>query len=313
MSVKGDRKPVAIVEDTAVPPERLGQWVVRFDEVVRRHGTVAAYYGHASVGCLHIRPLVVLKTEEGLESAYSLASEIADMVLEFGGSLSGEHGDGIVRGVFTERMFGPSLTAAFRELKRSFDPDGILNPGKIVDTPPFRENLRLGPATRNRRPHTYLDFSADGDLARAVELCNGQAACRKADGSMCPSFMVTGDEEHSTRGRANLLRQVLNGALPADQLGGRRVYDALDLCVECKACKAECPSGVDMAKIKYEVLTRYHRQHGTPLRSRLFGRIALLARLQTAVPALIPALNRGCPSPASARDPAPDTRDPPRS
>ncbi|MFQ5382285.1 MAG: FAD-binding and (Fe-S)-binding domain-containing protein, partial [Dehalococcoidia bacterium] len=292
MSVKGDAKPVAFVEDTAVPPERLGEWVVRFDEVVRRHGTTAAYYGHASVGCLHIRPLVVLKTEDGLATAHTLASEIADMVLEFGGSLSGEHGDGIVRGIFTERMFGPQLTAAFRELKQAFDPNGILNPGKIIDTPPFRDNLRLGPETRNRRPRTYLDFSADGGLAPAVELCNGQATCRKADGGMCPSFMVTGDEEHSTRGRANLLRQVLNGALPADQLGGRRIYEALDLCVECKACKAECPSGVDMAKLKYEVLTRYHRQNGTPLRSRLFGRISTIIRLQAAFPVLISIQNR---------------------
>lgn len=291
MSVKGDAKPVALVEDTAVPPERLAEWVVRFDDVVKRHGTTAAYYGHASVGCLHIRPLVTLKTGAGLATAESLATEVADMVLEFGGSLSGEHGDGILRGVFTERMFGSELTAAFRELKRTWDPQGILNPGKIVDTPPFSDNLRLGPQTTNLDVPTYLDFSADGGLPRAVELCNGQGACRKFDGGMCPSFMVTADEEHSTRGRANLLRQALNGVIPAEELAGKRIQEALDLCVECKACKAECPSGVDMAKIKYEVLTRHHEAHGLPLRSRAFGHIATVARLVTSVPLLAPALN----------------------
>ncbi len=291
MSVKGDAKPVALVEDTAVPPERLADFVTRFDAVVQAHGTTAAYYGHASVGCLHIRPMINVKQSEGLDVAESIASDVADLVLEFGGSLSGEHGDGILRGVFTERMFGPELTEAFRELKRTFDPRGLLNPGKIIDTPPLRDNLRLGPDTVNLLPPTYLDFSADGGLARAVELCNGQGACRKDDGGMCPSYMVTADEEHSTRGRANLLRQALNGVIPASELAGERVYDALDLCVECKACKAECPSGVDMAKLKYEVLTAYHERHGVPLRSRLFGRIATGARVATALPALVPVAN----------------------
>ncbi len=279
MSVKGDAKPVAIVEDTAVAPERLAEFVTRFDEVVASHGTFAAYYGHASVGCLHIRPLVNVKTEDGLDTTEAIASDIADLVLEFGGSLSGEHGDGILRGVFTERMFGSEITEAFRELKRAWDPQGILNPGKIIDTPGFRENLRLSPATVNLEVPTILDFTAEGGLARAVELCNGQGACRKLDGGMCPSYMVTLDEEHSTRGRANLLRQALNGVIPAEELSGHRIQEALDLCVECKACKSECPSGVDMAKLKYEVLTKHHEEHGTPLRARLFGRIATLSRL----------------------------------
>jgi Fe-S oxidoreductase len=291
MSVKGDAKPVALVEDTAVPPERLAEFVTRFDAVVRSHGTTAAYYGHASVGCLHIRPMINVKRSEGFDTAEAIASDIADLVLEFGGSLSGEHGDGILRGVFTERMFGPEVTEAFRDLKRTFDPRGLLNPGKIVDTPPLRDNLRLGPSTVNLQPPTYLDFSADGGIARAVELCNGQGACRKDDGGMCPSYMVTADEEHSTRGRANLLRQALNGVIPASELAGERVFEALDLCVECKACKSECPSGVDMAKIKYEVLTKYQERHGTPLRARLFGRIATGARFATMVPALVPLIN----------------------
>ena len=291
MSVKGDAKPVAIVEDTAVAPERLAEFVTRFDEVVASHGTFAAYYGHASVGCLHIRPLVNVKTEDGLDTTEAIASDIADLVLEFGGSLSGEHGDGILRGVFTERMFGPEITEAFRELKGAWDPQGILNPGKIIDTPGFRENLRLSPRTVNLEVPTILDFTAEGGLARAVELCNGQGACRKLDGGMCPSYMVTLDEEHSTRGRANLLRQALNGVIPAEELSGHRVQEALDLCVECKACKSECPSGVDMAKLKYEVLTKHHEEHGLPLRARLFGRIAMLSRLGSYVAPLVNLVN----------------------
>ncbi|MGE3858338.1 MAG: FAD-binding and (Fe-S)-binding domain-containing protein, partial [Dehalococcoidia bacterium] len=279
MSLRGDAKPIAYVEDTAVPPERLADFIERFDAIVRAHGTEAAHYGHASVGCMHIRPVVNVKTVEGANTMHAIASEVADLVVEFGGSLSGEHGDGILRGVFTERMFGPRLTEAFREVKRTFDPQGILNPGKIVDTPPFLDNLRLGPETVNAQPRTVLDWAYEGGLARAAEQCNGQGICLKDDGTMCPSFMVTHEEEHSTRGRANLLRQALNGALPVEDLAGDRIQQALDLCVECKACKAECASGVDLAKLKYEVLTAHHDAHGLPLRARLFGHIATWSRL----------------------------------
>ena len=175
-------------------------------------------------------------------------------------------------------MFGPRLTQAFRELKLLFDPEGLLNPGKITDTPPFADNLRLSPKTVNARPSTLLDFSVDGGMAGAAEQCNGQGACRKHDGGMCPSFFVTGEEEHSTRGRANLLREALNGGLAESELVSERMMQALDLCVECKSCKSECPSGVDMAKLKYEVLTKHHQTHGTPMRSRAFARINLLSR-----------------------------------
>ncbi|HXH22349.1 MAG TPA: FAD-linked oxidase C-terminal domain-containing protein [Dehalococcoidia bacterium] len=292
MSVRGDAKPVAFVEDTAVAPEKLPAFVQRFKEIVAGHGLEAAYYGHASVGCLHIRPMVDLKTREGLAVAEAVATEVADLVLEFGGSLSGEHGDGIVRGVFTERMFGPRLTEAFRELKRAFDPRGILNPGKIVDTPGFSENLRVGPALRPWEPATYLDFSAEGGIARAAEQCNGQGACRKLDGTMCPSYMVTLDEEHSTRGRANLLRLAMSGVLPPSELTGDAIHEALDLCVECKACRAECPSGVDLAKLKYEVLAQRLRARGVPLRSRLFAEIAALSAAASRVAPLANALAR---------------------
>jgi len=279
MSLRGDAKPASFVEDTAVAPERLAEYVARFDALARARGLHPAYYGHASVGCLHIRPVVNLKDAEGLAQAEGLAEEVADLVLEFGGSLSGEHGDGIVRGVFTERMFGPKLTRAFRELKAIWDPQDLLNPGKIVETPPFSDNLRLSPSTVNAEVNTKFDFGFEGGLAAAAEQCNGQGACRKLDGGMCPSFMVTRDEEHSTRGRANLLRQALNGVLPVEDVTGERMREALDLCVECKACKTECPSGVDLAKLKYEVQAQVSAMHGAPLRDRAFARIHRLSAL----------------------------------
>ena len=277
MSMHGDAKPLPFVEDTAVDPETMGDFVRRFDEIVRNHGTEAAYYGHASVGCLHIRPVVSLKTQAGVDQMYAIADEISDLTLEFGGSLSGEHGDGIVRGVWNEKMFGPEIYQLFRELKTTFDPNGIMNPGKIIDCPPMTENLRYGPDYRAQSLPATLDFSADANFAGAVEMCNGMGACRKLEGTMCPSYMATRDEEHSTRGRANLLRAAMSGKLPEGAITGRRLYDALDLCLECKGCRAECESGVDLAKLKYEFLDHYYKTNGLPLRNRVFGEIARLS------------------------------------
>ena len=296
MSIKGDAKPIPFVEDPAVDPAVMGEFVRRFDEIVTDHGTTAGYYGHAAVGCLHIRPLISLKGQEGIDRMFSIGSAVSDLIKEFGGSMSGEHGDGIVRGVWTRKMFGDRIYNAFRELKRTWDPQGIMNPGKIIDTPPMTENLRYGVAYRTADLPTALDFTADGGYAGAVEMCNGMGACRKLDGTMCPSFMATRDEEHSTRGRANLLRAALSGRMPAGAkddgalkddgptaenraLTDARLHQALDLCLECKACKAECESGVDMAKLKYEFLNRYQEEHGTPLRSRLFAHIGAVNRL----------------------------------
>ena len=274
MSMHGDAKPLPFVEDTAVDPENMGAFVRQFDEIVRNHGTEAAYYGHASVGCLHIRPVVSLKDQAGVDKMYSIADEISDLVKEFGGSLSGEHGDGIVRGVWNEKMFGPEIYQMFWELKSTFDPDGIMNPGKIIDCPPMTENLRYGPGYRAESVPTRLDFSIDANFAGAVEMCNGMGACRKLDGTMCPSFIATREEEHSTRGRANLLRAAMSGKLPGETITSQRLYDALDLCLECKGCKAECESGVDMAKLKYEFLANYFKANGLPRRNRIFGNIA---------------------------------------
>jgi len=186
----------------------------------------------------------------------------------------------MVRGWFLERFFGPTIYQAFRTIKAAFDPQGLMNPGKIVDAPAMTENLRFGASYRTIPLTTHFDWSRDGGMAAAVELCSGVGACRKTiDGTMCPSYMVTREEEHSTRGRANLLRAVLSGVLPSEELTGQRLFEALDLCLECKGCKAECPANVDMAKLKYEFLARYHEVHGYPLRSRLFGHIHTLSQL----------------------------------
>jgi len=277
MSMHGDAKPLPFVEDTAVDPENMGEFVRRFDEIVRNHQTEAAYYGHASVGCLHIRPVVSLKNQDGVDKMVSIADEISDLVKDFGGSLSGEHGDGIVRGVWNEKMFGPEIYKLFQDLKGTFDPNGLMNPNKIIDCPPMDQNLRYGADYSAPSLPTKLDFSIDTNFAGAVEMCNGMGACRQHVGTMCPSYVATRDEEHSTRGRANLLRASLSGKLPEGTMTSKRMWEAMDLCLECKGCKSECESGVDMAKLKYEFLDQYHRANGTPLRNRVFGHINRLS------------------------------------
>jgi FAD/FMN-containing dehydrogenase/Fe-S oxidoreductase len=281
--IKGDTKPITFVEDTAVPPERLAPYMRRFRSLLDARGIRAAFYAHASVGCIHVRPLINLKARQDIETMKVLAHEVGELVIEFGGTMSGEHGDGLVRSWFVERFFGSELYSAFRELKRTFDPPGLMNPGKIVDGPPIDEALRYGPDYRTLPVTTYFDWSKDGGMAGSVELCSGVGACRKkTDGTMCPSYMVTREEEHSTRGRATLLRAVLSGALPHADLTGQRLHDALDLCLECKGCKAECPANVDMAKLKYEFLARYHEANGLPFRSWAFGHFRTLARVGSA-------------------------------
>ena len=293
MAMKGDAKSISFVEDTAVAPEQLRGFIERFLGVVRRHRTTAGVYAHASVGCLHVRPVVNMKTAAGVRQFESIASEIADLVLEFGGALSGEHGDGLVRGPFVARMFGPELYEAFRTIKRTFDPHGLFNPGKIVDAPPLTANLRYGPGYVTPDPPAVFDHRDHGGLGRAVEMCSGVGACRKTlSGTMCPSYMATRDEAHSTRGRANALRLAMTGALgPADPrgagLGGRGVHDVLDLCLECRACKTECPVGVDMARLKSEFLADYWRRHGTPVRARLLGHVHDLAQAGASLAPLV--------------------------
>ncbi len=279
MAMKGDGKALSFVEDTAVAPGKLRDYIERFLKIVRGHGTVAGVYAHASVGCLHVRPVVNLKTSEGVARFEAIANDIADLVLEFGGALSGEHGDGMVRGPFTEKMFGPVLYDAFRTVKRAFDPDGVFNPGKIIDAPPLTANLRYGAGYQTPDPPTHFDYAEHGGMGRAVEMCSGLGVCRKKlEGTMCPSYMATLEEKHSTRGRANTLRLAMAGRLGEAGLGDHDVHDVLDLCLECRACRAECPVGVDVARFKSEFLAGYWQRHGTPLGTRAIGHIHALSR-----------------------------------
>ncbi len=278
MAMKEDAKSLSFVEDTAVDPERLRDYIERFLEIVRKHDTVAGVYAHASVGCLHVRPVINLKTEAGVRRFEAIAGDIAGLVLEFGGALSGEHGDGLVRSPFMRKMFGPVLYEAFRDIKRAFDPHGILNPGKIVDSPPLTANLRFGAGYRTPNPPAYFDYSEYGGWGGAVEMCSGVGACRKKlEGTMCPSFMATHEEKHSTRGRANVLRLAMAGRLGESGLAGPEVSEVLDLCLECRACKSECPVSVDMARFKSEFLAAYYKTHGVPLRARVLGNVAAMA------------------------------------
>jgi FAD/FMN-containing dehydrogenase/Fe-S oxidoreductase len=271
-AMKTDGKAISFVEDTAVAPDKLRDYIERFIGIVRRHNTTAGVYAHASVGCLHVRPVVNLKTAEGVAKFEAIANEVADLVLEFGGALSGEHGDGLVRGAFNEKMFGSELYQAFRQVKQTFDPNGLFNPGRIVDTPPITSHLRFGARYATPAPATFFDFSDHAGFGRAVEMCSGVGLCRKKrEGTMCPSYMVTREEAHSTRGRANTLRLAMAGQLGDAKLSDQGVYEVLDLCLECRACKSECPVGVDMARYKSEFLAGYWDRHGMSPAAHAFG------------------------------------------
>ena len=272
MSETGDTKGIAYVEDTAVAPERLPEYIDRFDAIVRENGTTASYYAHASVGLLHIRPAINMKTVEGVAQFERIAEQVADLVLEFGGALSAEHGDGLVRSPFQRKMFGPVIYDAFCEIKRTFDESGLFNPGKIVHAEPITKNLKFGAEYRTNEVETGFDFSDFGGISRAAEQCGGVGACRKTlTGTMCPSYMAMLEEADSTRARANALRLAISGQLGPLGLTDPALYPVMDLCLECKACKSECPTGVDMARMKSEFLYQFHRRHGAPLRSRVLA------------------------------------------
>jgi FAD/FMN-containing dehydrogenase/Fe-S oxidoreductase len=286
MAMVGDAKPIAFVEDTAVSPERLPEFYERFDAIVTRHGVRAACYGHADVGCLHIRPIINVKTTEGVETLRSIAREVSDLVIEYGGAMSGEHGDGLARSLWNRKLFGPEVYEAMRRVKRAFDPEGRLNPDKVIGEVDPGEHLRTGPDYHPRQPaETLLDFSDQGGFAGAVEMCSGVGACRKTGtGTMCPSYMVTRDEMHSTRGRANALRLVMDGELPSNgDLSNSTLFEALDLCLQCKACKSECPSQVDMAKLKAEFLHQHYGNRPRPLSHLLLGQVFRLNPIGSAL------------------------------
>jgi FAD/FMN-containing dehydrogenase/Fe-S oxidoreductase len=291
MSMKGDGKPVSFIEDCAVGLDDLPDYTRRLNEIFARHGTVGTWYAHASVGCLHVRPILNLKQAEGAAKLRAIAEETFEIVREYKGSHSGEHGDGLVRSEFHEAMFGPRLVRAFEDIKDTLDPAGLFNPGKIVRAPKMddRALFRFKPDYRVDPLDAALDWSEWGGFAGAVEMCNNNGACRKFDaGVMCPSYRVTRDERHVTRGRANSLRLALSGQLGPDALTSEAMAESLALCVGCKACRRECPTGVDMARMKTEVLHHRAKRHRLPLRDRL---TAALPRLAPRAAPLAPLLN----------------------
>jgi FAD/FMN-containing dehydrogenase/Fe-S oxidoreductase len=285
LSIKGDAKALPFIEDSAVPVEHLADYVDGVFEIVHQAGLQKmGVYAHASAGCLHLRPVINLKTLEGVRQLRQISEAVLELVKGLGGTLSGEHGEGLARGEFSERFFGSELVRAFHEVKAAFDPHGLMNPGKIVDCPRMDDIhiLRFGSdyATPLEPARLTFNYSADGGFARSVEMCSGIGVCRKLEqGVMCPSFLVTQDEAQSTRGRANALRSAMMGMLGPDGVTSPDVYRVMDTCLSCKACKSECPTGVDMAKFKAEFLHGYQQKHGVPLRSRLFASIDQLNRV----------------------------------
>jgi FAD/FMN-containing dehydrogenase/Fe-S oxidoreductase len=297
MSMKGDGKPVSFIEDCAVPLADLADYTERLNAVFEQHGTTATWYAHASEGCLHVRPILNLKQEQGVRAMRQIAEAAFAMVREYKGSHSGEHGDGLVRSEFHTAMFGKRLVRAFEQVKDSFDPHGLLNPGKIVRASRMddRSLLRYPPGYRALPLETALDWNAWGGFLGAAEMCNNNGACRKsAGGVMCPSFRLTDDEQHVTRGRANTLRLALSGQLGAEALTSDAMSETLELCVSCKACRRECPTGVDIARMKIEVLHQRAGRQGVGRRQRLVAylpryapylvRIAPLANLRNRWP-----------------------------
>ena len=278
----GTLRPAAFIEDTAVDPARLAEYARRFAQLLDAAGLRAGFYGHASVGCLHVRPFIDLTRPDQRAVMRSVAEQVRDLVAEFGGVNSSEHGDGLSRSEFNEVIFGPDLYQAMRAVKALFDPAGRMNPGKIVDAAPMTEHLRDA-ALRPAVPvQTRLAFGPGG-MRAAADRCMNIAVCRKSgSGVMCPSYMATGEEEHSTRGRANALVKALSAADPRAALADERLHQILDLCLECKACSSECPLGVDMTALKSEALAAYHDRHGVPVRDRAFGAIRTLNRLGSA-------------------------------
>ena len=281
MSMKGDGKPISFVEDCAVPLEHLADYTDALTAVFEKHGTRGTWYAHASVGCLHVRPILNMKTEDGARKMRAIAEEACDLVRRYKGSFSGEHGDGVSRSEWVEPMFGPKLTRAFEAVKDEFDPANRLNPHKIVRGPRFddRDLMRFMPDYETPIPaKTALDWSDWGGFGQAVEMCNNNGTCRKMTaGAMCPSYRVTKDEQHVTRGRANSLRLAISGQLGPDAFTSDEMKETLDLCVSCKACRRECPTGVDMARMKIEFLSAYHTKHGVPLKERLIAHLPVYA------------------------------------
>ncbi|MDP3086735.1 MAG: FAD-linked oxidase C-terminal domain-containing protein [Methylotenera sp.] len=287
-TVQGNRKPVPYIEDAAVPPEHLADYVGEVLAVCSKYDQPVSLFGHASVGLMHIRPLHDLHQPAEISRMKQIQEDVFPLVQKYGGSWSGEHGDGIVRGGFNKRFFGDQLYNTFREIKQLFDPEGRMNPGKVIETPPVDSHLRFGSAYQALNIETRFHFRAQGGMLAAAEQCTGVGACRKTlAGVMCPSYMATRDEVHSTRGRANALRLVLTGQLGTNGLASKELKSTMDLCLSCKGCKGECPNSVDMVQLKAEVLYQHQKRHGVTLRSRFFAYQSSLASLVSGPQALL--------------------------
>lgn len=286
-NMPGDAKPVPVIEDTAVDVADLPEYIREFNEILKKYDLYSVHYAHAGSGELHLRPIINLKTVEGNKLFRTIAEEIATLVKKYRGSLSGEHGDGRLRGEFIRFMIGAKNYALLKEVKKTWDPNNIFNPGKIVDTPSMNTSLRFAPGQETRKIDTVLSFSDSKGILRAAEQCNGSGDCRKTHligGTMCPSYMATLDEKHTTRGRANVLREMLTTSTKDNPFNHQEIYDAMDLCLSCKGCKSECPSNVDIAKLKAEFLQHYHEANGIPFRSRLIANFTKLNQVASLVP-----------------------------
>ncbi len=290
LKMVGDWKPISFIEDACVPVENLADYAQGVIDLAAEEGLKIMSYGHASVGVLHLKPVVNLKTQEDREKCARLSQRVMELCKKYNGAWSGEHGDGIARGAQNELFWGADMIEVFRQVKRIFDPKGVMNPGKIFDTPPVMEPLRYRDSYLKSEYESMFHFREEGGLQGAVEMCNGVGACRKIDsGTMCPSFMATREEKDSTRGRANGLRLALSGQLGPDAFTSKALYDVLDLCLECKACRTECPSNVDMSRMKSEFLHAYHQKHGTKLREKIFAFSPETAKLNSGL--LAPIVN----------------------
>ncbi len=287
MAKRSNNRAIAFLEDITIPPEKVSNFIKEFRNYIRELGKESGIYGHAGEGCIHFRPMLDLKQKTDTELMFQMFNDISSLVKNYGGTLSGEHGDGIIRSWLIEKMFGKKIYDSFRELKFIFDPENRMNPGKIVNPLDPKKNLRTNPDQIYIELDTIQDFQREGGLSFATEMCNGNGECRKTNrGIMCPSFQVTGDERDTTRARAQSLMAVIKGIIPNREYTGKSMYDIMDLCIQCKGCKKECPSQVDMAKMKSEFLHHYYTVHGQPIRNRIFGNIDRINQITSAMPNL---------------------------
>jgi len=294
-NMPGDAKPVSVIEDTAVQPEILPEYINEIEDIFKRYNKEGVYHAHIATGELHLRPVLNLKDPEDVRIFRKIAEDTAKIVKKYRGSLSGEHGDGRLRGEFIRLMLGDRIYQLIKEIKDTWDPDYIFNPGKIIDTPKMDTFLRYDPGKETRDLKTYFNFSKDQGILRAAEKCNGTATCRKTaviGGTMCPSYMASMDEDKSTRARANILREFLTNSDKKNPFDHKEIYEVMDMCLSCKACKSECPSSVDVAKLKAEFLQHYYESNGIPFRTRLIANISKINQLGSLAPWLYNFVNR---------------------